>query len=542
MKMGNIGKQIATGVEAKTDRGGSGGNSCDEHVVAAASPHQRLEQVVLRDETDSNNQLVQVREWLLHGKDTQLSLDGNLFSIECPLTGSGKVFVKRAPLPAARKTTDTRADMTVLTRQGGGFEVILHNTGPADIESWHIIDYRGGITGRTRALHRWQQSLRPPTDAHGIPRFLSNSWGDRNRDARICHEFIVREIDCGARLGVEVVQIDDGWQKGRSANSAEAKEHNGVWSGFWEADPDFWTPDPGRFPGGFAPLLEHARRKGVEIGLWYAPDSLDHFANWRRDADQILKLSRDTGVKFFKLDSIVADSVPSRRHLRSLLEAIAKESGGRIVCDIDITAGVRPGYFGEMAAGPLYLENRYTDWHNYWPHFTLRNLWQLSRWIDPRRLRIELLNNSRNAGKYEGDPLAPALYPPSTLFAGAMFANPLGWFENSSLPETYISDVAPLVKTWKEHRQEIFAGDILPVGEAPDGVSWTGFVSCQEAGSFAYALLFNERNPAPEYACLLPAPFRKAEILGGQGCAGIEGRLLKVQISRPFGYCLVRLS
>ena len=116
-----------------------------------------------------------------------------------------------------------------------------------------------------------------------------------------------------------------------------------------------------------------------------------------------------------------------------------------------------------MGTGPLFVENRYTDWHRYWPHHTLRNLWQLSHWIDPCRLRMEFLNNTRNADKYADDPLAPSLYDPTTLFATVMFANPLGWFEVSNLTNSWLESAAGLVRIWREHRTRIFAGTILPV-------------------------------------------------------------------------------
>ena len=87
-------------------------------------------------------------------------------------------------------------------------------------------------------------------------------------------------------------------------------------------------------------------------------------------------------------------------------------SSGQVVFDLDVTAQTRPGYFGAMEAGPLFVENRYTDWHRYWPHQTLRNLWKLSRWVDPRRLRMEWLNHTRNTEKYANDPLAPAAWSP----------------------------------------------------------------------------------------------------------------------------------
>ena len=515
--------------------------SADCETAFIAGQHQRLIQVVLQDETDRNNQLVQEREWLLHPKDAEhLALSGNLFAVESPITGAGKVFVKCAPLPNARESEGT-VDFSVKAGKGG-FEYLLHNTGPSDLEHWQVLDYDGGAVGRTRVLHNWQRSLRPQTDVHRVPRFISNSWGDRNRDARIQHDFMLKEINAAARLGVEVVQIDDGWQKGISANSHVAKEQGGVWHGFWDADPEFWTPHPGRFPQGLEPILKRAAEKSVEIGLWYAPDSSNEFANWRRDADQVLKLHRDFRVNHFKLDSISAATIAARRNLRAMLKAVIDESHGRIVCDIDVTAGVRPGYFGEMAAGTLFVENRYTDWHNYWPHCTLRNLWQLSRWIDPRRLRMEFLNNSRNTSKYEGDSLAPALYPPSTLFAITMFANPLGWFENTGLPADYVTDAARLVRTWREHRAAIVSGDICPIGEAPDGAAWTGFCSAEPGSSSAYVLVFNERSSSQEHAFHISRSFESADVLSGPGKAAVERDRLLVEMKVPFSYILLKLQ
>ena len=36
--------------------------------------------------------------------------------------------------------------------------------------------------------------------------------------------------------------------------------------------------------------------------------------------------------------------------------------------------------------GNIFLENRYTDWGNYFPYRTLRNLWQLSRYVPAERI------------------------------------------------------------------------------------------------------------------------------------------------------------
>ena len=64
---------------------------------------------------------------------------------------------------------------------------------------------------------------------------------------RINETFIAEEIAAGAKLGVDVCQIDDGWQRGITANSVH-KDQGGVWLGFYAADPQFWAAHPTRFP------------------------------------------------------------------------------------------------------------------------------------------------------------------------------------------------------------------------------------------------------------------------------------------------------
>jgi alpha-galactosidase len=535
---------MTTGVEGDSDTKSQIGTKGEGIVVRVKGEHQVLTQVDLLDDTDRFNQLVFEKEWLLHPKDAEgLVLKGNLFVVEETHSQKGVVFVKRAPLPHARDYLVGEADMTVKALPGSeGYEFMLHLTGPEELESWEVLRYENGEHGRRSALHTWQQSLRPSSVEHLEPRFISNTWGDRNRDACINHDFILKEIESGARLGVDVIQIDDGWQKGRTANSSEAKEKGGVWIGFWAADPDFWVPDPVRFPKGLEPLVKKAEEKGMQIGLWYAPDSHEEFSNWKRDADQIIKLHNRYRVSHFKLDSILTETILARKNLRSMMEAIGRESRGRVVCDLDITAGVRPGYFAEMTLGPLFLENRYTDWHNYWPHFTLRNLWQLSQYVDPRRLRMEFLNNTRNIEKYKGDHLAPKYYSPATLFAITMFSNPLGWFECSGLTDSFIEDVARIVRVWKEHRSELFGGTIRPVGLAPNGHHWTGFLSLGKGGGTGYLLVFNEKASAPSYEFDLSETFDSVEVLSGEGAGRVSGNSVVVELDQSFGYLFMRLS
>ncbi len=487
---------------------------------SATWPHLRLTQIEFKDQTDVHNELVHEREWLLHPAE-KLALCGNLFVLENTLLGEGTVYLKRGPLPHARPEPGAvdfswRDDMVTLHRNG---------------YEWVQLPFTGGRFGAQRALQNYQREVRPFVPGRdGL--FLSNTWGDRSRDARVNEEFMLLEIEAGARLGVEVIQIDDGWQKGRTANSAEA---GGVWIGFWAANAQFWDVNEERFPNGLEPLIEAARQRGMQFGLWFAPDSADDFANWERDADAILGLHRELGVNYFKIDGVKAETSTGEANLRRFFETVLRESNHRVIFDLDVTAEIRPGYWGSMDTGPLFVENRYTDWHRYWPHFTLRNLWKLAQWVDPARLRFEFLNNARNAQLYANDPLAPATYAPDYLFATVMFSNPLGWFEVSNLPQSYIESVAPLVEIWKQHRDAIFGGTIYPIGSAPDGTGWTGFVSIAADGESGYVLIFRGLSQAahePEEGVNLVTPpiegYGKVQVLSGEGWAGLHGSTLSV--------------
>jgi alpha-galactosidase len=493
----------------------------------------RLIQALLCDQTDTHAELVQAREWLLHRSES-IQLRGNAFALEDILDGSGTVFIKLAPLSDSR-TKPSEWDLR--THSGGKLE-LNHDDG----YEWLQSTYAGGLWGRIAAFHRLQRLIRPYNPAQdGL--LLTNTWGDRNRDAHLSTAFLSAEIEAAARLGAEVVQLDDGWQKGMSANSHRAAGR-GAWDGFWAADPNFWDVNPQRFPNGLDHLIELAANRGLKTGLWFAPDSSNEASNWRRDADALLRLHR-LGIEFFKIDALKITTAASEANFRQLFETVHRESRGLISFDFDITAERRFGYFDLMESGRLFVENRYTDWGNYWPHHTLRTAWQLSHWIDPVRLRLEWLNHGRNADKYKGDPLAPSRYRPDALFATTMIGSPLGWFENQNLPPGYFDEAAPLIATWKRHRQALQRGTVLPVGQAPDGLVWTGFISIRADKTGGYALLFRELNPDPKFQQVVPlveARNAKTEILGGGGEATLEKGVLTVTVPEKLRFIWLKFE
>lgn len=493
--------------------------------------HLRYTQVELLDQTDHYDELVFEREWLPLHDNFEVSC--NVFHLEDPLTQRGLVFLKLGPLPHARPVKSPW-DIRVV---GAGRRVTFAGPG----YPWTVFAYENGRAGRIAAMQDSQRSVRgyePKRDGM----FLSNTWGDRNRDSRISAEFLEKEVEAGARLGVDVVQVDDGWQKGQTGNSAFGK---GAWGNFRSADPEFWKPHPERFPQGLKPLVDAANEKGMKFGLWFGPDAENDMANWEKDADVLLAAFEKEGVEYVKIDAVEMKSREAEANLNRFYTKVLEQTKGRVVFDADATAGLRPGYFGSIHVGPIFLENRYTDWKRYWPHHTLRNLWTLSGYVDPVRLRMEFLNQVRHKDAYKGDPLAPANYPPDTLFASVMFASPLGWFEVSNLPENYFETIPPLVAAWKKEREAIFSGHIIPIGSAPDGNVWTGFSSVSKDRKSARLVIFRELNEESRWSTELPLfDLKDAEVtvLGGKGSAIFENGTLTTTIPDQLQYLFLKVS
>ena len=224
--------------------------------LALAPRPLKLTQVSLYDQTDSHNELVAEREWLLHPSE-RVREAGNLFFLEDTLRWQRHHLPEGGARSRTRVRCPTRWISTWPPRPGrspcSGRAAPAMASAIASI----ALAYTGGRAGRTEALQIYQRQLRQ-YDPQRDGMFLSNTWGDRSRDARINSAFMEKEVEAGARLGVDAIQIDDGWQRGRTSNSAKA---GGVWNGFWAADPHFWDVNAERFPSGLDPLIASAKTK-----------------------------------------------------------------------------------------------------------------------------------------------------------------------------------------------------------------------------------------------------------------------------------------
>ena len=450
--------------------------------------HWHAKAVEFWDVTDWNNNLVAERDVLSYRKS---SYRGNLLFVRDGVSGDGFFFLKEAPC-SATQLAYPGADFTA---DFGHFSVTGLGIVPSDVSPSEWTKVYSCVTGvfsdgelsALKALRSYQKQLRrhlPLRDEM----VMMNTWGDRSQDTKVNEGFCLEEIGKAARLGMTHFQIDDGWQAGKSPNSALAK---GTFKNIHD-NPDYWTPDPVKYPRGLSPVVEKGRQLGVEVGLWFNPSVQNDFEDWRKDADVLVGLYEKYGIRVFKIDGLAVPSKKAEANLHRLFGNVLERTGNNVMFNLDATAGRRGGYHTFCGYGNIFLENRYTDWGNYYPYQTLRNVWMLSKYVPAERIQVEFLNKWRNADKYEGDPFAPSVYGFDYLFATAMAGQPLAWMEASNLPEEAFS-VRSLVDKYKEVSADFHSGMIFPVGDEPSGRSWTGFQSIVDELS-GYMLIYREAS------------------------------------------------
>jgi hypothetical protein len=167
--------------------------------------------------------------------------------------------------------------------------------------------YSGNEQNGLMALRNYQKNLRLHKSVRD-EMVLMNTWGDRGQDKRINEKFALAELEVGEKLGISHFQLDDGWQAGRSANSAfEGGSFKDIWR-----DTTYWLPDPKKFPEGLRNLVDRGRELGIQICLWFNPSPDESNRNWEKDADMLIKLYRKYGIRTFKIDGAITFELPKK--------------------------------------------------------------------------------------------------------------------------------------------------------------------------------------------------------------------------------------
>jgi hypothetical protein len=509
--------------------------------INSAIKYPCLKAVEFFDRTDDNNSLIKEQE--AEAFTTNLELKGNLLQISSAQHEEPGIFVlKEAPCSFVQLGYlgyDFKSTKNNIVVDGAGI-----SNQPLIKGEWvklygSVVGvFDGTEAGFTHALHSYQSSIRR-TIAERDEMIMMNTWGDRNKDASISEPFLKAQLDACEKLGISHFQIDDGWQQGLSSNSAQAE--GSKWD-LWKKED--WIPNVERLPNGIEPIVEYARGKDIQLGLWFHPSNHSSYENWETDAGIILNLYNTYGIQYFKIDGIMLPDKLSDHRLQMLFDKVSTESEGNVVINLDATAGNRTGYHYMNSYGNIFLENRYTDWGSYYPHWTLRNIWQLSAYVPTKNFQIEFLNKWRNKSVYgEDDPLSPYHIPFEYQFAITMMAQPLAWFEGTGLPAEALK-IGAVIKKYKSIQADIHSGDVYPIGDEPCGYGWTGFQSVKDAKG-GYLLVFREKNKEASRLMKTLLPMGKNVVLNpvvgeGKRIKTIPNSRHEIQFELPdeFSYCL----
>ena len=342
--------------------------------------------------------------------------------------------------------------------------------------SWCVV-YAEGDRGRETAFKAFD-AARYPLDETRDVYVQANTWGscadcEGSRSAAI-ESAVLTELESCADLGIDVLQIDDGWQVVPGHRT-------------WQPEPDNgWHPHPASYPNGWEPVKARARALGVKLGLWAAavPISLEELlTNWR-----------DGGFATYKLDFADLHNNEAIRALMHKARDFIKSTGHTVRVNWDVTeVSCRYGYFFAREFGCLYLANRKPVWPpstTYRPHTMLRDLWQLSRYINLRKIQGSIQNLDR-----VNQQLSDAgLHTHDYCVAITLMSTPLFFQQTAYYTEEARRRIRPLLATYKEHRHAIFRGTVYPIGAKPDNYSWTGFQNHDADAGSGYLMLFRELN------------------------------------------------
>ncbi|MBL4575023.1 MAG: alpha-galactosidase [Opitutaceae bacterium] len=360
---------------------------------------------------------------------------------------------------------------------GDDSEWIRHDRFHEMWANWSILfsgDEREGSRA-VKAFDRYRYPFDPKRDIY----IMANTWGSRgsgelSRSAAE-EENIVREIESCADLGIDVLQIDDGWELDPGVADVEGSD---------------WRPVKSRFPHGWERVKEVAKAKGVILGIWHA---------WTAPVERIMENFDKGDFCYFKIDFIGIDFRYQLEALMKKARALAEHAKHTIRINWDLTEiAARVGYFYGREFGQLFPRNSQAplpgnsriDHVLYRPSIFLRDAWEYAHHMNLNHFLINIQNKDR----FERS--GADRYSHSYCFAVAMMAVPNFMQETHFYSQAARDELRPLIALYKEHREGILGGFVFPIGEEPSDASWSGFQCILSNEREGYLTIFREIDNA----------------------------------------------
>jgi hypothetical protein len=314
-----------------------------------------------------------------------------------------------------------------------------------------------------KQFDRIRYPINPALDTY----IMANTWGSSHGKEAAKEQNVLKEIDCQAELGIDVQQIDDGWQ-----------DKN-------------WKPSLEWYPTGWGNVVQRAKEKNIRLGLWGAamPITLE-----------ALKYNYDN-AKFttYKLDFADLSTHDKIDKTISKIREFILYTHHKVRVNWDVTENAaRYGYFWAREYGSVFLENRKADVPTnvvYVPYLVLRDLWHLSKYTNLNKFQGSVQNKDMVDKKYSDAYLHSHSYC-STI---PLMSSPLFFQETQFLSKEAVNEIKPILATYKKVRNEIIDSYVYPIGDEPNNETWAGFQAYKQGSKVGYVNLFREiNNQEPE--------------------------------------------
>ncbi len=339
--------------------------------------------------------------------------------------------------------------------------------------SWCIL-YNGGNDERQLSIKKFDRFRYPIKKDRDIY-IMANTWGSTSNSVDAINaageKNVLEEIKSQADLGIDVQQIDDGWQNPPPIVCVETKT---------------WRPDKHekRYPEGWKNVRKAAENQKIKLGLW-AMDKIS--------LEDLIWNYNQAGFEYFKLDYINIKNYSQLETLMEKVRSFIEFANHKVRVNWDVTENPpRVGYFFAREFGNIYLENRKPNNEPviYKPYLVLRDAWHVSKYLNLNKFQVTVQNIDRiNPQKSDAH-----LYNHQYCVAVALMGSPIFFQETHYYTKQARREIKKLLALYKKHREEMYKCFVFPIGEEPDNKSWPGFQFYNSDQKSGYITIFRELN------------------------------------------------
>lgn len=332
--------------------------------------------------------------------------------------------------------------------------------------NWTVV-YEGGNDNMQLAVKRFDRARYPFFPERDL-NILSNTWGPANPlgDQFTREDFLLKEIPALANLGVEVMQIDDGWQ--RSKAGASARDFRPVYTQGWTN------------------IKQLCDKNGLKLGLWVSirnaelsdlKNNLDElgYISWKADFDHLASRM---------------DFEERNQKYREVMKYAWMKTQFTLCPEYD---DPRYGWYYAKEYGSIFFQNVQEGLPEHLtmvPYHVLRQHWLMTKYFNSNKLQVMLQNPKRTNPE-----LSDAfMHSHSYCFAMGLPFIPVFFQSAQLLDDGGKNEIRELISLYKKHRLKIAESFTFPIGDMPSNDSWTGFEMIDPQMEGGYLLVFREIN------------------------------------------------